>query len=176
VPYTEEDPVNPPGVYGRTKVEAERIVAALPRHWIVRVSVLFGPGKTNFVEKGLKRLQAGEPYRVAADQVACATYTLDAAQAMMHLVENDATGTFHVTNRGPCSREELAVRAAEIAGLDKSLVQGLPAQSMKRPGPRVLYAVLSTEKIERLGMKLRPWQEALEEYVRTCCVSPQSTI
>lgn len=174
-PYTEDDPVDPPGVYGRTKVEAERIVSQLAHHWIIRVSVLFGPGKTNFVEKGLKKLQAGESYRVASDQVACATYTLDAARAMVHLVENDATGTFHVTNHGACSREELALHAAEIAGFDKSLVQGLPSRSMKRPGPRVPYAVLSTEKIERLGVKLRPWQEALEEYVRTICLVTQST-
>lgn len=175
-PYTEEDPVNPPSVYGRTKVEAEGIVTALPQHWIVRVSVLFGPGKTNFIEKGLKKLQAGEIYRVASDQVGCATYTLDAAHAMMQLIERDSTGTFHVTNYGACNREELAVRAAEIAGLDRSLVRGLPSQMMKRPGPRVPYAVLSTQKIERLGMKLRPWQEALEQYIRTYCLVPHSAI
>src|SRR5438270_4236400 len=55
-PYVESDVTNPPAEYGRSKVAAEGLVKRLPRHWTFRVSVLFGPGKTNFVEKGFTKL------------------------------------------------------------------------------------------------------------------------
>ncbi len=52
-PYVETDAVKPPSVYGRTKVAAEEHVRKLAKHWIFRVSALFGPGKANFVNKAL---------------------------------------------------------------------------------------------------------------------------
>ena len=44
-PYVETDPTGPITVYGQTKLQAEQAVKALERHWIFRVSVLFGPGE-----------------------------------------------------------------------------------------------------------------------------------
>jgi len=85
-PYVETDAVNPQTVYGRTKAEGEEIVGRLSHHWIFRVPVLFGPGKANFVSKGLDKLRRGEDYVVASDQVACAAYTLDMARVMMEAI------------------------------------------------------------------------------------------
>jgi dTDP-4-dehydrorhamnose reductase len=51
-PRIETDAVGPVSIYGMTKLLAEEAVAALDRHCIFRVSVLFGPGKDNFVDKG----------------------------------------------------------------------------------------------------------------------------
>jgi dTDP-4-dehydrorhamnose reductase len=82
-PYLETDAANPGTVYGRTKVQGEEIVGALPAHWIFRVPVLFGPGKVKFVEKGLLKLLKGEEFFAAADQVASAAYTFDAAGKIM---------------------------------------------------------------------------------------------
>ena len=71
-PRTESDPTNPASVYGKTKLLAESAVMQLPRYWIFRVSVLFGPGKENFVDKGLHALRSGHAYSVAADQAGTA--------------------------------------------------------------------------------------------------------
>lgn len=165
-PYLETDPVCPLSEYGRTKVAAESIVRELAEHWIIRVSVLFGPGKTNFVEKALRRIAAGEPAVAASDQLGAATYTLDAARAIRALVERGARGTFHVTNQGQCTREELAREAARLAGLDPGLVVGKTIAEMGRPGPRVPYSVLAMTGLARAGVPPpRPWREALAEYV-----------
>jgi len=167
-PYAESDPSRPPTVYGRTKLLAERIVQTLPNHWIFRVSVLFGPGKTNFVEKGLRKIAAGEEYVVAADQMGSATYTVDAGYKIMEVVEADRFGLYHLSNLGPCSRYELARHAAELAGLDTSKVIGMPADQMGRRALRLKYAVMEMAALKRAGFALpRPWQEALAEYVRT---------
>jgi dTDP-4-dehydrorhamnose reductase len=166
-PYTESDPTIPPTVYGRTKLRGEQIVRTLPAHWIFRVSVLFGPGKTNFVENGLRKIAAGETYVVAADQVGSATYTVDAAQKIMEVVEARRYGLYHLSNQGVCSRYDLARHAAELAGLDTTKVIGKRSDQIGRRAVRLKYAVMAMDALEKAGFTPpRPWQEALAEYLR----------
>jgi dTDP-4-dehydrorhamnose reductase len=165
-PYVESDPVDPPTIYGQSKVAAERLVAGIPKHWIFRVSVLFGPGKTNFVERGLHTLQKGEKYEVALDQIGSATYTLDAAGTILEVCERGPVGLYHLCNDGACSRYELALEAARIAGLDSSLVVGVPMEKMKRPALRLKYSVMEMAALQSANLAVpRPWQAALQEYI-----------
>lgn len=166
-PYLESDVRTPPTVYGRTKLRAEEVVRAEPRSWVFRVSALFGPGKTNFVEKGLRRLQAGEVWLVAADQVGSATYTLDAARTIMEVVEARRHGLYHLSNQGVCSRLELAGKAAVLAGLDPGGIVGKPAAAMGRRARRLKYAVMEMAALQQAGFALpRPWTEALAGYIK----------
>ena len=167
-PYVESDLPSPITVYGRTKLRGETVVQTQPKYWIFRVSVLFGPGKTNFVEKGLRKVVAGEQYVVAGDQEGCATYTLDAAYKIMEVVEARRYGLYHLANQGACTRYELARRAAELAGLDPGKVVSVPADQMGRRAPRLKYAVMEMAALKAAGFSLpRPWQEALADYIRT---------
>jgi len=167
-PYTESDPTIPPTVYGRTKLRGEQVAKTLPAHWIFRVSVLFGPGKANFIDKGLRRIAHGGSYAVAEDQVGSATYTVDAAAKIMEVVEARRYGLYHLSNQGACSRYELAVKAAQLAGLDSGRVIGKPDAEMGRRAPRLQYAVMAMRALEHAGFTPpRPWQDALGEYVRS---------
>lgn len=164
-PYVESDPPAPATVYGRTKLRAEGITRAAGEGWVFRVSVLFGPGKENFVEKGLRRAAAGEPYVVAADQVGNATYTIDAAQKIREVIEARRYGLYHVANAGFCTRLELARQAAQWAGIDPARITGKPLKEMGRPAKRLPYSVMDCAALERAGFPpLRPWTEALKEY------------
>ena len=165
-PYVESDTPRPLSVYGRSKVEAEKAVQRLRRHWIFRVSVLFGPGKINFVTKGLQKIRAGEPYVVASDQIGSATYTLDAAEKILEVAEAQRYGLYHLCNLGECSRLELAQHAAELAGLDKSRIQGRTLAEMGRPGPRPPHALMQMQALQATSFGLpRPWKDALAEYL-----------
>jgi dTDP-4-dehydrorhamnose reductase len=79
-PYVETDATNPISVYGRSKLAAEQVVKEYRKHWIFRVSVLFGPGKENFVSKAIEQVRAGVVHQVASDQLGSATYTLDVGE------------------------------------------------------------------------------------------------
>jgi len=167
-PYLENDTTIPPTVYGRTKLLGEKLVASLPRYWIFRVSVLFGPGKVNFIEKGLRALAAGQQYVVASDQTGIALYTLDGAAKILEVVERGRPGLYHLTNQGTCTRYELAKYAAEKAGLDVSKIVGIPSDQMGRPAKRLKYSVLEMRALKDAGFTLpRPWQAALDDYLRT---------
>ena len=167
-PYVESDPAVPITVYGRTKLRGEMLVQSLPNHWIFRVSVLFGPGKANFIERGLRKIAAGEEYVVAGDQMGSATYTVDAGHKILEVVEARRYGLYHLCNSGPCSRFELACRAAELAGLDARKVVGVPAGRMGRPAPRLKFAVMEMGALRQAGFAPpRPWQDALAEYIQT---------
>lgn len=165
-PYVESDLPSPITVYGRTKLDGEIAVQTQPNYWIFRVPVLFGPGKTNFVEKGLHKIVSGEQYVVAGDQEACAAYTLDAAYKIMEVVEARRYGLYHLANQGACSRYELARRAAELAGLDPGKIVAVPSDQMGRRAPRLKYSVMEMAALKAAGFSLpRPWQEALAEYI-----------
>lgn len=166
-PRTESDPANPLSVYGRTKLLAEKAVMQLKRYWIFRVSVLFGPGKVNFVSKGLQALKSGRTYTVAADQVGSATYTLDAAEKILEVMQSGHFGLFHLCNAGVCSRLELIQQAAVFAGLSTGNILGKPMAEMARPGPRPKYVVLEMKALKEAGIAPpRDWKAALEEYIK----------
>jgi dTDP-4-dehydrorhamnose reductase len=171
-PYTESGPAVPPTVYGRTKLRGEELAASLAEHWIFRVSVLFGPGKTNFVARALEKIGAGEEFVAASDQLGSATYTLDAARKIMEVVEARRFGLYHLSNSGAATRYELAVEAARLAKLETGKVIGKPSAAMSRRAVRLKYAVMAMDGLRRRGFDPpRPWQEALAEYVSRldCC-------
>gem|GEM_PF-34547 len=170
-PRAESDSTNPLSVYGKTKLLAEQAVMQLERYWIFRVSVLFGPGKANFVSKGLQALMRGGTYTVAGDQIGTATYTLDAAGKILEVMESGRFGLFHLSNTGVCSRFELMQQAATLARLPTSNVVGKPLSQMDRIGPRPKYAVMEMKalKMARIDPP-RSWQAALAEYLSTYSV------
>ena len=167
-PYLETDEPRPLTVYGKTKLQAEQAVKTWAKHWIFRVPVLFGPGKTNFVEKGLRKIVSGGEYVVGNDQWGCATHTVDAGMKIMEVVEKGPCGLYHLSNQGSCSRFELARLAAQLAGLDPEKVVGVPDAMLRRRTPRLKYAVMEMGALRQAGFALpRPWQESLADYVRT---------
>ncbi len=165
-PYPESDPTNPPTVYGRVKLRAERSVQTLRRHWIFRISILFGPGKVNLVEDALRKVGAGQDVLAPADQTANATYAPDAAQKIIEVIESGRHGLYHLSNQGACSRWELVRRGVELAGLDAARVKAVTLAEMGRPAVRLRYAVMEMKALASAGIALpRPWPEALADYV-----------
>jgi dTDP-4-dehydrorhamnose reductase len=168
VPYTEDDPLSPLGVYGKSKAEGEiRLKRILPQnHLIVRTQWLFGRHGKNFVKAILDAATKNSVLKVVNDQHGCPTYTPDLAAGLLKLMEIGARGTFHVTNRGETTWYDFAVRILDRAGMTGVRVESITSEELGRPAPRPAYSVLDGAKFVGLtGSTLRTWEDALDDYL-----------
>lgn len=169
-PLKEDDPVLPCSHYGSTKLEGElRLLKVNPEACIIRTSWIFGRGGKNFVAKLLEMIQAQEEIRLTDDCWNLPTYAPDLAAAILKML--DASGIYHFANSGAANKYEfgLAMREeAEAIGYKIAARRILPVPGSTFPSPasRPVYSVFDLSKIEkRLGGPIRPWREALREYL-----------
>jgi dTDP-4-dehydrorhamnose reductase len=162
-PYVEDDPPAPLNAYGRSKLAGEQVVQTLMRRWaIVRTAWVYGHVGRNFVATILRRLQSDEALQVVTDQVGSPTYAADLAEGIAHLVAQEASGTFHLTNGGACSWFEFARAIAHEVGADPGRVQPISSAQLRLRARRPAYSVLANRAWEAFGgAPLRPWRDAL---------------
>ncbi len=118
-PYVPTDPVNPLSAYGKSKLLGEReLQQNAPARWlIVRTAWLYGRHGLNFPRTIVQAAQAGKPLSVVNDQVGSPTYTVDLAEAILHLLDSGAAGLWHATNSGHASWYDFAKATLEEFGL-----------------------------------------------------------
>jgi len=170
--YVESDAPGPLNVYGVSKLAGEHLVRSrLERHYIVRTSGLYGTvgasGKGgNFVERMLQLAGRGENVRVVDDQVLSPTFTYDLAEKLYELVATGRFGTYHITNRGSCSWYDFAAKIFELTGTRASLTR-TTTEEFGAKARRPPHSVLASSALQEVGVApLRPWTEALADYLR----------
>jgi dTDP-4-dehydrorhamnose reductase len=164
--YEEWMPVDPPNAYGRSKAAGEAHVRELLRRfYIVRTAWLFAPGGRNFIHAILRRARETGCVRVVTDEISSPTYAADLAAAIVALVETGQYGTYHLTNSGACSRWAFAGEILRQAG--RGDVANLPilSSAFSRPSTPPPFGVIHNRNAASLGITLRPWQEALTDYL-----------
>ena len=165
VPYEAEDIRNPQSVYGRSKAEAEvRLLERMPDCCVVRTSWLFGTGGKCFPDTILKLAADRPALDVVNDQRGCPTYSVDLARAIISLCHADARGIVHATNAADCSWFEFAQQIVKSAGLSTQ-VRPVSSEQMARPAPRPAYSVLSATSLQRYGIEMPGWKDALLRYL-----------
>jgi dTDP-4-dehydrorhamnose reductase len=164
-PYETSDPRSPSSVYGHSKAEAEvRLAEILPGCCIVRTSWLFGPGGKCFPNTILKLAETRPELEVVGDQRGSPTYSIDLAHAIIQLCRQGASGIVHATNRGECSWYEFAREIIAAAGL-KTVVRETTSDKFVRPAKRPKYSVLSPESLQKHGIAMPHWRDALKRYL-----------
>lgn len=175
-PYTEADPALPISVYGHSKRAGElALLETSENHLAVRVSWVFGPHRPSFIDAMLIRAVTEERISAIADKFSAPSYTLDLAHLLEPWLEEITTGgILHLCNSGFCSWQEYAAYALDVAhatGLPMRAkqVDPIPLASLKAfVAARPVHTRLSTARYTaETGILPRPWQEAVEEYVRT---------
>lgn len=173
-PYTEDDPTNPLGVYGKTKRAGEELVMQMnPQAYIVRTSWLFGVDGRCFPRTMIDAWRAGKTLRVVADQVGTPTYTGDLAPLLLQLLNlRPAPGIYHTAGPDMMSWHQFAEL---ILGVWQSVtdepgeinVAPIATTDWPTPAARPAYSALSTAKLESLGLApMRAMTEALTDYCR----------
>ncbi len=164
-PYLEFDAPKPINTYGMTKWAGEQVVQhLLHKSYIVRTAWLYARGGNTFVAKITCAADQHGALRVVCDEFGSPTYAPDLAEAIVKLLGTKQYGIYHFVNDGICSRYEWAVRALELSGRGDIPVQPIHASEWKRASTPPRYAPLRNFCGARLGITLRPWQEALEAY------------
>lgn len=171
-PYTEFDCPLPVNVYSSSKLAGENFVQHLcTRYFIVRTGALFGiagsSGKGgNFVETMLRLAREKDELKVVNDWVMSPAYAKDVATKITQLISTRYFGIFHIVNRGICSWYEFASKILQFAGL-KTLVIPITSDQYPQKAKRPNFSALDNYHLRLLGMDdLRPWQEALKDYMR----------
>lgn len=168
--YTEDDPTSPRSVYGRTKLAGEHAALQLEGSLVVRTSWVFGDG-ANFVRTIVAAATKYPSLDVVDDQRGLPTYSVDLAEGILQLCRAGVSGVVHLAGGPPpCTWADLAETAMKSAGLDSQVRRVTTDEYYAdKPGPmapRPPNSVLDCAKAAALGVGLRPWPEAVDEYVR----------
>ena len=173
-PYTEKDQASPISFYGESKLAGEKnVLAAGNGHVVVRVSWVFGPDRSSFVDAMIKRAQQDEQINAVADKFSTPTYTDDIARMLPQFFYRAVEGgILHFANAGKCSWQEYAqwvldcCREAGIS-LKATTVGALKLSDMTNwIARRPVYSVLSTAKYSELtGTAPRAWRVAVADYI-----------
>lgn len=174
---SEMEKAEPLQVYGRSKLAGERAVLAHPGNLVLRVSWVFGPEKPSFVDQIFDAALAGSPLAAVADKWSLPTRTRDLAGWVESLIDCGASGLLHACNPGePVSWHGLAsvvVREMTANGLLDTcppvVAQALEEIPMFRALRPRHTAMDSGRLASVLGSPLRPWGEALGDYIRERC-------
>lgn len=163
--YTEDDRPNPINVYSLTKYMAEVFTQKLcKRHYIIRFPTLFGPRKNKslgFVDKVFEKIKKGEKLQIANDKIDSPTYTLDAVEQLIFLLEEKMPyGIYHLANSGKVSYYDFVKNLKDLLGNDVEL-----SRAKDRDFPASGYKPLKTAMKSIKLPPLRPWEDALAEYV-----------
>ena len=166
-PRTEDMPLSPLGVYGRTKLHGEQAIATVGcKAIIIRTAWLYSEFGNNFL-KTMLRLTAERPQlNVVFDQVGTPTYAGDLALAIFSIIEGGVyegnEGIYHFSNEGVCSWYDFATEIAIAAG--NTACKVLPCHSSEFPSPvtRPAYSVLDKSKIkETFGIEIPHWRDSM---------------
>lgn len=169
--YKEDDSVNPMSVYGRTKYEGEEEVRRNPKHFITRISWVFGIHGGNFIKTMLKLSENHEEVTVVNDQIGSPTYTVDLARLLVEMAHSEKYGTYHVNNDGYCSWAEFAQYIFESNGKSTRVKPVSTEEYLKITGTKQAYrprnSKLSKEKLVDAGFEMLPtWQDAIDRYCK----------
>ena len=168
-PYLEFDEPHAINPYGASKLAGERYVQMLlDRFYIVRIAWLFAPGGNNFPKKIIALAKQKGALAVVTDEIANPTYAPDLARALAQLIETNHFGIYHLTNEGSASRYDFTARILQLAGLGDVPLTPILLSDYKRDSTPPTYGALANfAAATMLGLKLRPWQDALEDFIKS---------
>ncbi len=147
--YTENDLPNPISHYGKTKLNAEKILLSAGTNIVLRTTVVYGwhikSRFTNWVFDSLKNLQKVNAF---TDQFNTPTLVDDMAKAILQIFTKDKSGLFNTVGETCLSRYQFALKLAEKFNLDKNLIIPTLSMEKKQVAPRPANGCLDNSKFE----------------------------
>lgn len=175
-PRSEEEAVNPTGVYGVTKLHGEQAVAASEcKAIIIRTAWLYSEFGRNFVKTMLSLTATKPELRVVFDQIGTPTYAQDLADAIAAIIGqrkfNGNEGIYHYSNEGVCSWFDFTRHIADISGQTDCHIGPCHSDEFPSKVVRPPFSVLDKTKFkETFGLDIPYWTDSL-----TTCINNLKT-
>jgi dTDP-4-dehydrorhamnose reductase len=173
VPYKEDNPTNPQGVYGESKLKGEAAIEASGcKYLIIRTAWVYSEYGNNFLKTMLRLGADRDELSIVGDQIGCPTYAQDIAKSIVSILscldlKDSSSGIYHYCGDEPCSWYDFA-RAifleAEVQGLKTpSYVKSITTADYPTPAIRPAYSVLDCTKIESVFDVTRSnWRDGIK--------------
>jgi dTDP-4-dehydrorhamnose reductase len=143
----------------------EAVCNTLEKHFILRISWVFGINGNNFVKTMLRLTETKTDLNVVCDQIGSPTYTKDLARLICDMIVTERYGTYHATNEGICSWADFAAEIMKQAG-KSTVIHPIPSSQYPTKAHRPLNSRMSKDKLEEAGFERLPhWQDALARYL-----------
>lgn len=161
--YSEDHPAKPINWYGKTKWEGEEAIRQTTDDYLViRISWLCGKYGSNFVKTMLKLGREQDELQVVNDQWGSPTFAENVVQNSLGLMDEEVTGTYHVTSKGLINWYGFAKTIFEMSGIDVSL-KPVSSEAFPTKAKRPYFSKLNTMKIEQVpGSTIQGWEEGLK--------------
>jgi len=153
--YFEDSKVNPLNYYGRSKWKSEKLFEKVSFPYsILRTVLIYGVlqdlSRSNIVLWAKSALEKGEKINVVDDQYRCPTLAEDVACACLQVIQENATGVYHVSGKDFLSILDIVFEIADYWGLDKSLINSISSVSLNQKAIRPLKTNLNISKAKQV--------------------------
>ena len=146
--YTENDLPNPINHYGKTKLNAEKILLENDTNIVLRTTVIYGwHTKSRFTNWVLNSLKNSQKIHAFTDQFNTPTLVDDMAKAILQIFTKDKFGLFNAVGATCLSRYQFALKLADRFNLDKNLIIPTSSVGKKQIAPRPPNGCLDNSKI-----------------------------
>jgi len=165
-PYTETDVPSPESVYGKSKLEGEKLVlGSYDKSFVIRTSWLFGLANKNFNTQVIEWSKKNDKLKIVDDQISAPTYSYDLAYYSWLLIKTGKFGLYHFSNDGVASKYDQAEYVLRKIGWEGELVAAKTAD-FNLPAKRPRFSKLDCTKIkETLGIEVPHWKNAIDRYM-----------
>lgn len=166
-PCREDQPANPTGVYGKTKLQGEEAIKAIGcRYVIIRTAWLYSEFGKNFLKTMLNLTATKPELKVVFDQTGTPTYAYDLAEAIFEIIENRKyeghEGIYHYSNEGVCSWYDFTKMIAAYAGHSSCRIYPCHSNEFPSKVVRPSYSVLDKTKFkDTFGIEVPYWTDSL---------------
>ena len=161
----EEDEPNPINVYGKTKLDGEKMLKKISTpNIIVRTSTPFGIHsiKMSFPFWIKKNIELKKDIEVIIDQYTSPTYVPDISKMIIEIVKKKITGIVHIAGSNRISRYEFALMIAKKMNNSGDIIKPVKMKYMNWNAQRPIDSSLDITKSEKI-LKIKPKQ--LEENI-----------
>lgn len=165
--YSEEDMPSPINWYSRTKYEGEKAVQDSGIPWVIaRIAYPYRASfeRSDFLRSFINAFSEKRVLNVVADHIACPTFIDDIASALDVLIKKETHGIFHMVGSESITPYDAALLIAKSFGIDTSLMNKTTRENyFKNRAKRPFQLFLKNDKIEKLGVKMRTFEEGIIE-------------